>query len=341
MKVLVLSGGRSAEREISLLSAKWVSGELRRAGHTVIDLIIQKNGRWVIDGSSEETSFETGPVPWKIFSGNSEKTQIHFDVVFPVLHGSYGEDGTVQGLCATAGWPCTGVPVMGSSVAMEKHTLKKLAQNESLPVVPWVFIDENENTSLEILREHIDLLGFPVFVKPSRLGSSVGISRAENHEELSVAVQTASEFDHLILIEKAVDSPREIEVSVIGNGNRIFSSLPGEVLPGKEWYNYEAKYHCEDSKLAVPADLSASVTEDIRIMAEKAFALLGGRGFSRVDFLMNSEGIWLNEINTIPGFTSISMFPKLWAASGMKSDELLNFILEETLSRDEHGLEVK
>ena len=336
MKVLVLSGGRSAEREISSLSAKWVSGELRSAGHTVIDVTIEQNGRWVIDGSTEEISFETGPIPWKLMSS---KKEISFDVVFPVLHGSYGEDGTVQGLCATAGWPCAGVPVMGSSVAMEKHTLKNLAQNASLPVVPWVFI--NEYTSLEILQEQIDSLGFPLFVKPSRLGSSVGIGRVENPEELSLAVKTASEFDNLILIEKAVDSPREIEVSVIGNGYRILSSLPGEVLPGREWYDYEAKYNCEDSKLAVPAELSASETEDIRIMAERAFALLGGRGFSRVDFLMNSDGIWLNEINTIPGFTRISMFPKLWAASGMNSEELLNFILEEALSRDEHGLEVK
>ncbi|MCK5131496.1 MAG: D-alanine--D-alanine ligase [Candidatus Sabulitectum sp.] len=335
MRVLVLSGGRSAEREISRLSAKWVSGELEAAGHSVTDVIIEQDGSWVPAGSSRKLSFETGPVPWKLFSGEDT---IPFDVVFPVLHGSYGEDGTVQGLCATAGWPCAGVPVMGSSVAMEKHTLKKLAAQASIPVVPWVFLDENRSTSLESLEEEIASLGFPLFVKPSRLGSSVGIGKADTAEELKEAIQTAKKYDYMILIEKAVDSPREIEVSVIGNGFQIFSSVPGEVLPGRDWYDYTAKYQCDDSKLDIPAGLSASQTEDIRMMAESAFRLLGGRGFARVDFLMNSEGIWLNEINTIPGFTTISMFPKLWAASGMNSEKLLNFILDEAVSRVEHGL---
>lgn len=338
MKVLVLAGGRSAEREISLLSAKWVSGQLKAAGHDVTDVIIEQNGQWMLADSSRSLSIEAGSLPWKLFSAGNE---IPFDVVFPVLHGSYGEDGTVQGFCATAGWPCTGVPVMGSSIAMEKHTLKKLASNASIPVVPWVFLDEYQSTSLASLEEEIALLGFPLFVKPSRLGSSVGVGKAKTTEELKNAVKTASDFDSLILIEKAVDSPREIEVSVIGNGYQILSSVPGEVLPGREWYDYTAKYQSKDSSLEIPAAISASHTEDIRMMAESAFRLLGGRGFARVDFFMNSEGIWLNEINTIPGFTSISMFPKLWAASGMDSAKLLNFILDEALSRIDFGLGVK
>lgn len=333
MKVLVLSGGRSAEREISILSARWVSGELKAAGHTVIDVAIGLDGSWGAPG--HKLSLKTGPVPWQLFSGNN---LVEFDVVFPVLHGSYGEDGTVQGLCATAGWPCAGTPVMGSAVAMEKHTMKKLASHSLIPVVPWVFIDNDQNFSFESLEEEIALLGFPLFVKPSRLGSSVGVSKVNTAEELIKAIKTASDYDSMILIEKAVDSPREIEVSVIGNGLQVFSSLPGEVLPGREWYDYTAKYQCDDSVLGIPADIPASHAEDIRMMAEKAFRILGGRGFARVDFLMNIEGVWLNEINTIPGFTSISMFPKLWAATKMDSKELLDFILDEAFSRDEYGL---
>jgi len=335
MRVLVLSGGRSAEWEISLLSAGWVSGELKAAGHSVTEVFIDRDGSWMLRGSAARLSVETCELPWKLSSGD---TVIPFDVVFPVLHGSFGEDGTVQGFCATAGWPCAGVPVLGSAIAMEKHTMKKLASQASIPVVPWVFFDENPNSCFECLQEEIAALGYPLFVKPSRLGSSVGISRVNSVDELPGAIRLASSYDSLILIEKAVDSPREIEVSVLGNGVQVLSSVPGEVLPGRDWYDYTAKYQCEESELAIPAELSASHMEDIRMMAENAFRLLGGRGYARVDFLMNSKGVWLNEINTIPGFTSISMFPKLWAATGMESADLLNFILEEAFSRSDHGL---
>ena len=335
MRVLVLSGGRSAEREISLVSAEWVSGELKASGHEVTEVIIEQDGCWMLKGSSGNLSFEAGPIPWKLCSGI--KT-ILFDVVFPVLHGSYGEDGTVQGLCAVAGWPCAGVPVMGAAVAMEKHTLKKLASQVSVPVVPWVFLNENPDNSIESLHEELAALGYPLFVKPSRLGSSVGITKVNTPEELRGAVQTASGYDSLILIEKAVDSAREIEVSVLGNGVRVFSSVPGEVLPGREWYDYKAKYECDESELGIPADLSASQTENIRMMAENTFRLIGGRGFTRVDFLMNNHGTWLNEINTIPGVTRISMLTQLWQATGLNSGKLLNFILDEAFSRADHSL---
>ena len=335
MRVLVLSGGRSAEREISILSAKWVTDELKAAGHTITEVIIDSSGSWSIKGTSAKLTIEAGNIPWVLASKG--KT-VEFDLVFPVLHGSYGEDGTIQGLCSTAGWPFAGVPVMGSSIAMEKHTLKKLAAFESIPVVPWVFLDENPENSFELNKGKIEKLGYPLFVKPSRLGSSVGVSKVNSKSELAEAITEASRFDKYILVEKAVEAPREIEVSVIGNGIAVSSSLPGEVLPGREWYDYSAKYSCEDSKLSIPAELSASQSEDIRMMAEKAFRILGGRGYARVDFLMNEDGVWLNEINTIPGFTSISMFPKLWAATGRSSAELLNRILEEALSRTEYGL---
>lgn len=310
-------------------------GELEAAGHEVLDVTISSKGIWSSAGLSGGLSIETGCFPWKLLLNGEEIT---FDVVFPVLHGAYGEDGTVQGLCATAGWQCAGTSVMGSAVAIEKNTLKNLASKAGIPVVPWVFIDESAEHSAEALKEDIAALGFPLFVKPSRLGSSVGVGKAENAEELSRAIHQALNYDSMILIEKAVEFPREIEVSVIGNGAQVFSSLPGEVLPEREWYDYTAKYVSGDSKLAVPADLSDTTQQNIRMMAEKAFRLLGGRGYARVDFFVNEGGVRLNEINTIPGFTSISMFPKLWAATGMNSEKLLNFILGEAVSRGEYGL---
>jgi len=335
MRVLVLAGGRSAEWEISLISAEWVSDQLRNADHTVTDVYIERDGSWMLKGSGEKLRITAGSVPWSLFSGNEP---VPFDVVFPVLHGSFGEDGTVQGLCATAGWPCAGVPVLGSSVAMEKHTMKSLAAGAAIPVVPWVFIDEDPGRCYECLRQEIVEMGWPLFVKPSRLGSSVGISRVDVPEELPAALKKAAQYDSKILVEAAVKSAREIEVSVLGNGVNVLSSVPGEVIPGREWYDYTAKYRCEDSKLSIPANISASHSEDVRMMAEKAFRLIGGRGFARVDFLMNDRGIWLNEINTIPGFTAISMFPKLWAASGMEPAGVFQFILDEAVNRKEHGL---
>ena len=335
MRVLVLAGGRSAEWEISLVSADWITEQLRDSGHTVTEVVIDRNGAWMLKGTPGSLRIETAAVPWLLTHG---ETPVQFDVLFPVLHGSYGEDGTVQGLCETAGWKYAGVPVLGSAAAMDKHTMKSLAENASIPVVPWVHIDENSDSCFECLEHRIEKLGMPLFIKPSRLGSSVGISRVESREDLQGALQTAMKYDSRILIEKAVENSREIEVSVIGNGAEVRSSLPGEVLPGKEWYDYQAKYHCPESKLSIPAEIPASATENVRLMAEQAFRLIGGRGFARVDFLMNEKGIWLNEINTIPGFTAISMFPKLWSSSGMEPADLLYYILDEAVSRKEHGL---
>ncbi len=335
MKVVVLAGGRSAEYEISLISAEWVAERLTAAGHEVTEIIIERDGSWSVKNSPDLLEIRTGSIPWSIQAAGKP---IAFDAVFPVLHGSFGEDGTVQGFCATAGWPCAGVPVMGSAIAMEKHTMKSLAKNAGIPVVPWVLLDEDPAACFDCLKEKIKSMGLPLFVKPSRLGSSVGISRVDSLEELPVAVAKAAEYDTRILIEKAVEQPREIEVSVMGNGAEVISSIPGEILPGREWYDFKAKYHCEESKLSIPAGIKASDTENIRMIAEKVFRLLGGMGFARVDFLMNHRGTWLNEVNTIPGFTEISMFPKLWEASGLDSAEILDYILEETVNRREHGL---
>ncbi|PIE51503.1 D-alanine--D-alanine ligase A [Candidatus Fermentibacteria bacterium] len=335
MRVLTVEGGRSAEREISLVSAEWVAEELSLAGHRVTRVVIDRDGSWKLKENGEQLHIFASGVPWKLACGD---TAVDFDVVFPVLHGSYGEDGTFQGLCETAGWKYAGVPVMGSAAAMDKHIMKSLAKEASIPVVPWVHIDENEGSSLESLRAEIEDLGFPLFVKPSRLGSSVGITRVKTPDELKDALKKAKGFDSRVLIEKAVTAPREIEVSVMGNGLQVLSSIPGEIIPGREWYDYQAKYNCSRSEDAIPADLSASHTRNIRLMAEKIFRLAGGRGFARVDFLVNESGTWFNEMNTIPGFTEISMFPKLWKASGTDSFRMLDYILDEAVNRASYGL---
>lgn len=336
MNVLVVSGGRSAERDVSLVSGAWVREALAGAGHSVLDVRIGPGGDWTLSG--EPLGIDAGECPWKLLSNG---TGLPFDVVFPVLHGPFGEDGTVQGLCETAGWPYAGVPVMGCAVAMDKQTMRLLARDAGLPLLPWVFTDGSEDPGLfagQALK-----LGSTLFVKPSRMGSSVGISRAEGRDELLAAIETASRYDGRILVERALTAPREIEVSVLGTAGRVETSVPGEIVPGREWYDYNAKYHCDDSRLMIPADLPETTALDIGLMARTAFMLLGGTGFARVDFLVDraTGEVFFNEINTIPGFTSISMFPKLWDASGLPSGRLLDAILSDAVSRPLTGTGVK
>jgi len=336
MKVLVVSGGRSAERDVSLVSGAWVRNTLTDSGHSVLDMRIGPGGDWTLSG--EPLSLIAGECPWKLLSNGSP---VPFDAVFPVLHGPFGEDGTFQGLCETAGWPCAGVPVMGCAVAMDKQTMRLLARDAGLPLLPWVFTDGSEDPGL--FAGQALQLGSTLFVKPSRMGSSVGISRAGDREELLAAIETASRYDRRVVVERALAAPREIEVSVLGTGEKIEVSVPGEVLPGKGWYDYDAKYHCDDSRLVIPADLPETTVLNIDLMARTAFRLLGGNGFARVDFLLDRANgeVFFNEVNTIPGFTSISMFPKLWNASGLSSGDLLEAILSEALSRPRNGTAAK
>ena len=329
MKVLVVSGGRSPEREISLVSGAWVRDTLKASGHEVLDVRIGSGGDWSLSG--EPLEIYPGLCPWKLAAGGAA---IPFDLVFPVLHGPLGEDGTVQGACETAGWAYAGVPVMGCSVAMDKQTMRLLARDSGIPMLPWVFTDGG---NLESFADTALEMGGSVFVKPSRMGSSVGISRASDRKELLDALALASGYDHRILVEKALENPRELEVSVLGNSAGVGCSVPGEIVPGREWYDYSAKYECGESRLLIPAPVSPETAQRLRLLAQTAFRLLGGRGYARVDFLMdgNSGEIFFNEVNTIPGFTSISMFPKLWDASGVPPARLMEGILAEALVRFE------
>jgi D-alanine-D-alanine ligase len=329
MEVLVLYGGRSAEREISLESARFVAQALGSAGYGVVPAEIGPDGSWTIEG--EEVRLEAGPVPWRL---TRRGRRVIFDVVFPVLHGPLGEDGTVQGLCETAGWRCAGAGVAASAVGIDKILFKRLVSGAGVPVVPWVEVCASCRPSPDAIS---CALGLPVFVKPARLGSSVGISKVESADGLEEALALALSYDERVLVEQAVADAREIEVSVMGDGIRVHSSLPGEIRPGREWYDYEAKYACPDSRLLIPADLPGDLVRAVRSHAESAMVLLGSRGFARVDFLLGRD-LYLNEINTIPGFTPISMFPKLWEASGLSVASLLEAILSEAVSRQPVGL---
>ncbi len=331
MKVLVLCGGRSAEREISLQSAAFVEEALRKAGHEPVVVEIDSCGSWSLEGRG--LVLDAGSFPWSLRTAGG--AGIAFEAVFPVLHGPYGEDGTVQGLCETAGWPCAGAGVLASAAGMNKAVFRKLAAAAGIPVAPWLELDERRPAASG---EILDALGLPLFVKPARLGSSIGISRVDRGDDLPRALSLAFSYDPLVVVEKAVQPAREIEVSVLGDSGGVTASVPGEILPGREWYDYEAKYECPGSRLLIPAEIEPSIAETARSLAIAAFSLLGGSGFARVDFLLSDSALYLNEINTIPGFTAISMFPKLWAASGLEAPDLMDRILSEALGRRSVGV---
>ncbi|MBD3277635.1 MAG: D-alanine--D-alanine ligase A, partial [Candidatus Aegiribacteria sp.] len=232
MRVVLLFGGRSAEHDVSIVSSDYVREVLHRCGHDVIPVRIHKDGSW--SGEETRVSIDTGNTPWRLMIGGEE---LDFDIVFPVLHGPFGEDGTLQGLCAMAGWPCTGADVMTSSMAMNKVTAKEIADYHHIPVMPWETLTAEDFRKDETPSD----LDYPLFVKPAGMGSSVGITMVASPEELSSALNTAFRYDDLVLLEKAMHNAREIEVALLSEGEMISSSVAGEVVPGLEWYDYRAK----------------------------------------------------------------------------------------------------
>jgi D-alanine-D-alanine ligase len=330
VRVLLLSGGRSAEHDVSLVSGGFVGDVLSRSGHTVTGVLLDRDGSWrSTDG--HPLSIDASAIPWRL---RGMEGPLAFDVVFPVLHGPWGEDGTVQGLCSLAGWPCAGAGVMTSSLAMNKAATKRLISASGIPVLPWMsFTAANPPTALDLAP-----LGYPLFVKPSRMGSSVGISRVTDAAGLPQALEEAFRYDSLMIVEKGLESPREIEVSLLGEFTGVSTSVPGEVVPGKEWYTYEAKYDCPESRLLIPAPIPEAAAVLAREYAGECFRSMDGRGFARADFLLDREGLlYFNEINTIPGFTAISMFAKLWEASGVAPGMLLSRILDDAVQRFSRG----
>jgi D-alanine-D-alanine ligase len=310
--VAVIYGGRSGEHEISIRSAKSIMAGLDRDRYDVVEYFIDEAGKW----APEPILPEPGAQP-------------EIDVVFPVLHGTFGEDGTVQGLLELAGLPYVGAAVLASSVSMDKEMTKRICLGRGLPVVEYVALARHQLNAEAIAKR----FPFPVFVKPANLGSSVGISKVHTSAELEPALRLAAEYDRKIIVERAIQG-RELECAVLGNDDPV-ASLPCEILPSKEFYDYEDKYLLDRAQFRLPAELSDEQTAELRRLAVECYRAVECEGMARVDFLLESAtgNLYLNELNTIPGFTSISMYPKMWEHSGLPFPALLDRLIELALER--------
>jgi D-alanine-D-alanine ligase len=348
VRVMVVFGGRSGEHEVSLASARAIAEALGKSGrHEVVPVGITREGRWISSGEpmreleSRSGYLADGPPEVSVPPASAaEKLPAGLgsvDVVFPVLHGPYGEDGTIQGMLELAGIPYVGSGVLGSAAGMDKPTMKKIFAHHGLPQVGWVaFTRKQWEEDREGLKEEIERLGYPCFVKPANLGSSVGIRKAEGAGELGEAVDEAARHDRRIIVEEGIDA-REIEVSVLGN-EAPDVSVPGEiVIKNNDFYDYEAKYVEGGMELIAPAPIPDETTREIRRIARAAFEAIDAAGMARVDFFLErgTDRLLLNEINTIPGFTPTSVYAELWATSGLPYEELLDRLVQLALER--HG----
>jgi D-alanine-D-alanine ligase len=372
LRIGVLYGGRSGEHEVSLASAAAVFANLDRKRYEPVPIRIEKDGRWsiaerppatmsageVIEQARLEASrpprpgrevhLVAHPSAETILSidrsasalseeGNRAMvTGLNLDVIFPVLHGPFGEDGTIQGLLELASVPYVGAGVLASAVGMDKGMMKVVFAAHGLPVCPYTIVRGYEWDSRrdEVIAGLVKGLGYPMFVKPANLGSSVGISKAKDNRSLASAMDLARTYDRRIVVEAAVPDAREIECAVLGN-DTLEASVPGEVIPSREFYDYEAKYLDAGSKTVIPADLPPALSEEVRRMAIAAFRAIDGAGMARVDFLLARQdgALFVNEVNTIPGFTTISMYSKMWAASGLPYPQLLDRLIALALER--------
>jgi D-alanine-D-alanine ligase len=382
LRVGILFGGRSGEHEVSLLSAASVFKAIDKNKYEVVPIGITKEGRWVTAGDAEQLLQGEAAVRSQLRAGDPEATSsaavlahgeavivppepqrhggslspfeteaptrrasdraINVDVIFPVLHGTFGEDGTIQGLLELADIPYVGAGVLGSAAGMDKDVMKSLFRAAGLPIVKHVTVlrSEWESHPKKLHKQIESKVNYPMFVKPANLGSSVGISKARDPKQLGPAIDEAAKFDRKIVIEQGVggkkQKAREIECSVLGNDHPR-ASLPGEIVPGKEFYDYTAKYLDQGSELFLPAKITKAETKKIQQLAIAAFKAVDCAGLARVDFLMDpkTRKIYLNEINTMPGFTSISMYPKMWAASGLQYSDLIEQLIQ--LGMERHG----
>ncbi len=384
LRVCVIFGGRSGEHEVSIVSATSVMNALDKSKYEVIPVGITKSGRWIAGNNSvqllksgiEDTPFyamlPADPNEQKLLPTTTNSVEAReldslgekFDVVFPVLHGPYGEDGTMQGLLELTNLPYVGAGVLGSAVCMDKVVQKQLCIQAGVPVVKflWMYYSDwqragtkQDNSAIpatphqlsglsqaEIIARIEAELGLPVFVKPANMGSSVGITKAHDRKELLQAIEEAAQYDHKILLEAAAPDAREIEVSVLGN-TRPKASVPGEVIPSNEFYDYDAKYVDGASTLIIPAELRAELGAQIRETAIRGFLACSCEGMARVDFLLERQTsrFYLNEINTIPGFTQISMYPKLWEATGLSYSQLLDELIQLAIERHQRKSSLK
>jgi len=352
LRVGVIFGGRSGEHEVSLRSAESVINAIDKSKYDVVPIGITKEGRWLVSGSAAAL------LPDAVMTSNSHQqvaiigdptmrglTRLDererllasepLDAVFPVLHGTYGEDGTIQGLLEMAGVPYVGCGVLASATGMDKVTMKQLFERAGLTLIKydWFLRSAWEENPDAIIKRINKSIGFPVFVKPANLGSSVGISKASDKRELRDAIDDAARYDRKLVVERAVNG-REIEVSILGNEHPV-ASLPGEIITGHEFYDYEDKYIDTSSRTEVPANLPKRIIDRIQRDAIRAFQAVDGSGLARVDFFVErgTNRVIINEINTMPGFTSISMYPKLWEASGIPYSELIDRLISLAIER--------
>ena len=362
LRVGILFGGRSGEHEVSLLSAASILKAIDRKKFDVVPIGISKAGRWLTGGGAQALLAGGAPepalallaeaaaapadavtalIPDAAAIGEAQGRDGRFDVVFPVLHGTFGEDGTIQGLFELADIAYVGSGVLGSAAGMDKDAMKRLFAQARLPIVKHVTVLRTawEASARKTASQIEAALKYPLFVKPANLGSSVGISKVHDRKELAPALNLAARFDRKIVIEEGVGGAkkkaRELEVAVLGNDDPK-ASVVGEIIPGKEFYDYEAKYLSDGSIPVIPAKITAAESKQIRAMAVEAFRACDLAGLARVDFLMEPDGkrrIYLNEVNTLPGFTSISMYPKLWQATGLSYSDLITRLIELALER--------
>lgn len=346
LRVGVLFGGRSGEHEVSLASAASVIRALDPEKYDVIPIGIAKDGRWLVGSSATRLLpdvIRTGDrvvlppdpsaaalVPLAAVAG---QPSVMVDVIFPVLHGTFGEDGTVQGLLELAGLPYVGAGVLASSVGMDKDVQKRLFEQTGLPIVPFLAVrrSEWERERARVIGDIKKKFRFPVFVKPATLGSSVGMTRVNAAHQLGAAMDLAGEFALKFIVERCVTA-REIEVSVLGN-DQVRASVPGEIVPHREFYDYTAKYLETGTRLIIPAALTKKQVATFQEYAVRAFQAIDGAGMARCDFFLDRKNgkIFINELNTIPGFTSISMYPKMWEASGLPYPRLIDRLIELAL----------
>jgi len=373
LRIGVIFGGRSSEHEVSLISASCVLAAIDKDKYDVVPIGITKSGQWLLgdnalplltqqvqrelessgrgsediwlDNQQQVIPVSLVPIPGKaaFVSMNpqtdaAENRQIlaGLDVVFPVLHGTYGEDGAIQGLLELADVPYVGSGITASALAMDKAMAKAVLAARGFPQLPYIVVLRSrwERDPQAVRREIESQIGYPCFVKPANLGSSVGVSKVRGPEELDAALSEAAMYDRKLVIEQDAGNVREVECSVLGNDDPA-ASVPGEIVPSREFYDYIAKYHDDNSQLIIPARISEKTTKKVQELAVKAFKALDCAGMARVDFFVDkdTEEVYINEINTIPGFTPISMYPKLWEASGLSYGELIDRLIQLAVER--------
>lgn len=354
IRVGLVFGGRSGEHEVSFWSASSIIKAIDKDKYTVVPIGITKEGRWISPQDSE-LALQSGKIEGKntvillndsfskslVCIDNNQKLDKSsalekLDVIFPILHGPYGEDGTIQGLLELANIPYVGAGVASSAISMDKDLMRTIFQQKGLPILKWITIKRKEwqKDKEKIFSLIQDGFEYPLFVKPANLGSSVGITKVHKKEELEKAIDLASSYDRKILIEEGLEEVREIECGVLGN-DEPQASVVGEVKPAGEFYDYDSKYIEEGTQLIIPADLPLGVSQEVQEIALRAFKAVDSAGMARVDFFVSKKEnkIYLNEINTIPGFTSVSMYPRLWEASGIPYPELIDRLIQLALER--------